>query len=88
MAKSKNINIRKLIHLEDKHEPDPIKKHSYYGSFVALFEAKKEGLGVSKTKIDHWDWEKFIHFENERVIIRKGLLQTTHSLARATKRKR
>jgi hypothetical protein len=57
--------MRKIFHLTLKPST-----HRYYCTLTRLCKFNK--LGVSKAKLDRWDWSK--EFENDICVIRKGEL--------------
>jgi len=58
--------MKKIYHLEIKETGE----HSYYGSIVALCNSNE--LGVSKGKLDRWNWTKNI--DNKICVIRKSII--------------
>ena len=65
--------MRRIFHLENKTD----KHHSYYGSLSALCNDNL-GLGVSKFKLDRFNFD--VPFENENYIIRKSVMKTTSQI--------
>jgi len=76
----KNIR-RKIFHLYKKVS----KTNHYYGSLKAVFDENKD-LGVSKYKLDRWNFEK--PFENEVCVLIKGIMKTTGDVFSASKLKK
>ena len=58
----------KIFHLTTK----PTATNHYYGSLQALCD-NNPNMGISKFTLDRFDFDKF-HYENEIVVIRKGVL--------------
>lgn len=59
--------MRKVFHLEKNG------LHYYYGSLQAVFNAH-EDLGVSKGKLDRWDFST--PYSNENITLRVGALMS------------
>ena len=66
--------MRRIYHLEIKTG-----EHLYYGSLVALYEAKKELLNISLSTLQHFNFDAE-KFETENYIIRKGSILTTNDV--------
>ncbi len=62
--------VKKVFHLYKKD----LKSNHYYGTLTLLFK-DNDGLGVSKAKIDRWDFSK--PFENDFCIIHKDFIKDT-----------
>ena len=54
-------------------------EHFYFGSLVALYEAKKELLNISLSTLQHYDFDNE-NYEAENYIIRKGRILTTNDV--------
>jgi len=67
--------MRRIYHLEIKNQ----KEHYYFGSLVALYEAKKELLNISLSTLQHFNFD-VEKFETEIYIIRKGSILTTNDV--------
>lgn len=77
MPQEKKQQQRQVIHVETVHAHD----HYYFGSLPAIFLFfKPENMGVSKSTLDRWDFAQDGAYENEKVIIRIGTLQTPGAL--------
>ena len=63
--------MRRLFHLHTKSD----NSHRYYGSLSALCNENAD-LGVSKFKLDRYDFESN-YFENANYIIRKSVMKTS-----------
>jgi len=66
--------MRRIYHLEIKTG-----EHFYFGSLVALYEAKKELLNISVSTLQHFNFD-VEKFETENYIIRKGSILTTNDV--------
>lgn len=63
-----------IIHLEMKM-PDGMNRHYYYGSLSAIFTAWNPGdIGVSIWKLRRCKLSPANPYENNKVIIRKGMV--------------
>ncbi len=61
---------RKIFHLLKKNSSS----NYYYGSLTAVFNENKD-LGVSKYKIDRWDFKR--KFENDKCVLIKSFIKTS-----------
>ena len=67
-------NMRRIYHLEIKTS-----EHFYFGSLVALYEAKKELLNISLSTLQHFNFD-VEKLETENYIIRKGSILTANDV--------
>jgi hypothetical protein len=72
MEEKKTKQERTVIHLYLKEKDE----HHYFGSMANIFEFyTKDEIGISFGSLRNFGLSPDNHYENKRVIIRKGILQ-------------
>ena len=68
-------NMRRIYHLQII----ATNEHLYFGSLVALHEAKEEILNISLSTLQHYNFDNE-NYETENYIIRKGQILTANDV--------